>query len=346
MRAVYYDTFKGPLTVETVPDPVAPEDGVVVQLNASGICRSDWYGWQGHDSDIRLPHVPGHELAGIVLETGAHVRHWKPGDRVTTPFVSGCGECHYCIDGNTQVCPDQTQPGFTHWGSFAEYVVIRNADVNLVRLPPEMEMIDAAVLGCRFGTSYRAIISQGQLKAEETVVIFGCGGVGLSAVQISSALGARVIAVDIDDQKLAKAQDLGADHIFNSKVSTDIIAQVVALTHGGAHLSIDAIGKAQLVSDGIQTLRRQGRHVQVGLMEGADIQSVVPMDRVIARELHLLGSHGIQAAAYDEIFGFIAAHKLDLRALLDRTVSLSEAAGILSEMSSNPPTGICVIDQF
>ena len=128
MKAVFYETFGGPIQIETVPDPSPPPKGVVVKVGASGLCLSDWHGWMGHDPDIVLPHVPGHELAGTIVEIGSEVENWRPGQRVTVPFVGGCGSCEYCNSGDQQVCERQFQPGFTAWGSFAEYVALDYAD--------------------------------------------------------------------------------------------------------------------------------------------------------------------------------------------------------------------------
>ena len=139
MKAMFYDAFGQAPIIADVPDPTPTEDGVVIEVGASGVCRSDWHGWMGHDPDIRLPHVPGHELAGRVVATGRNVRRFKAGDRVTVPFVSGCGRCAECRSGNQQVCPDQFQPGFTHWGSFARYVAIDFAETNLVTLPDSVD---------------------------------------------------------------------------------------------------------------------------------------------------------------------------------------------------------------
>lgn len=190
MRALVYDAFKGPLVVREVPEPVAPEHGVVIDVAATGICRSDWHGWQGHDADIQVfPHIPGHELAGTISSVGAQVTRWKVGDRVTAPFVNACGACPQCDEGEHQVCSRQTQPGFTRWGSFAERVIIDQADLNVVALPDSLDMVTAASLGCRYATSFRAVRQIARVQFDEWVVVHGCGGVGLSAVQIAAALG-------------------------------------------------------------------------------------------------------------------------------------------------------------
>ncbi len=189
MRAVVFDEFGGPLQVDCVADPTPPHDGVVLAVRAAGICRSDWHGWQGHDPDIKtLPHVPGHEFAGEVLAVGRDVRKWRAGDRVTMPFVAGCGACPECRAGAPQVCDAQFQPGFTAWGAFAEAAAVRYADFNLVRLPDEMDFVTAACFGCRLATAYRAVALQGRVAAGEWVAVHGCGGLGLSAVMIARAL--------------------------------------------------------------------------------------------------------------------------------------------------------------
>ncbi|MFB3106530.1 MAG: alcohol dehydrogenase catalytic domain-containing protein, partial [Pseudomonadales bacterium] len=277
MKAVLYSAFKRPPEIEQVPDPVPVKGGVVVKVMASGVCRSDWHGWQGHDPDIELPHVPGHELAGVIEAVGAGVTKWKVGDRVTVPFVGGCGACPQCDSGNQQVCDYQFQPGFTHWGSFAEYVSIHYADVNLVRLPDDMEYSTAASLGCRFATSFRAIVDQGRVSADQWVAVHGCGGVGLSAVMIAKALGAKVVAVDIADDQLTLARSLGAVAGVNANSVANVAEAVRDLTGGGAHVSVDAIGSAEVSFNSIDCLRKRGRHIQVGLLVHDNGQVNIPM---------------------------------------------------------------------
>src|SRR4051794_39079636 len=239
MRALLFDAFGGPLQVREVPSPDPAPGGVVVQVGASGICRSDWHAWHGHDPDVVLPHVPGHELAGTVAALGTEVRRWAPGDRVTVPFVNACGACAQCGAGEHQVCARQTQPGFTHWGSLAEFVALDAADVNLVALPDELSASTAASLGCRYATAYRAVVQVGAVQAGEWVAVHGCGGVGLSAVQIAVAAGARVVAVDVATGALALARELGAEHLVGA--ADDVPGAIADLTGGGAHLSLDAL---------------------------------------------------------------------------------------------------------
>jgi D-arabinose 1-dehydrogenase-like Zn-dependent alcohol dehydrogenase len=238
VRAVVYDGFGRPPEVATVPDPSPPAHGVVVRVEATGLCRSDWHGWMGHDPDIRrFPHVPGHELAGVIEAVGADVRGWAPGARVTVPFVCACGDCEQCAAGNEQICDRQRQPGFTHWGSFAELVALDWADVNLVALPEAVGAVAAAGLGCRFATAYRAV-------------------------------------------------------------------------------------------------------VQVGLLPEAPR---VPMDLVIARELELLGSHGMAARAYPELLALVETGRLRPGDLVTREIGLDDAPAALVAMGEPRHTGVTVI---
>jgi D-arabinose 1-dehydrogenase-like Zn-dependent alcohol dehydrogenase len=342
VRALVFEEFGGPLQVREVPVPDPGPDGVVVRVGASGICRSDWHAWQGHDPDVVLPHVPGHELAGTVAAVGDRVRRWVVGDRVTVPFVNACGSCAQCAAGEHQVCSRQTQPGFTHWGSLAEYVALDAADVNLVAVPDELDLATAAALGCRYATAFRAVVQIGRVQAGEWVAVHGCGGVGLSAVQIAAAAGARVIAVDVSPAALELACALGAEHAVNG--SADVPAVVAELTDGGAHVSLDALGAAVTCTNSVRSLRPRGRHVQVGLLPPAQGRPEVPMERVIALELQLFGSHGMAAHAYPELLGLIAAGRLDPRRLVTRELALDDAGAALAEVGSRP--GLAVVTSF
>ena len=310
MKAVIYETFQGILQIKDVPSPDPEPHGVVVKIGATGLCLSDWHGWQGHDKDIVLPHVPGHELAGKIVAAGRGVRNHRVGDRVTVPFVGGCGKCPECRSGNQQVCNHQSQPGFTHWGSFAEYTKLDYADVNLVKLPAEIADETASILGCRFITAFRAVAEQGRVQGGEFVAVHGCGGVGLSAVMIASALGAQVIAIDINDTTLNLARELGATAVVNSRNSADVVGEVREITQGGAHVSLDALGHPETCFNSIANLRKRGRHIQVGLMTGTDARPPIPMDMVIAHELEIRGSHGMQAHKYPDMLEMILAGKL------------------------------------
>lgn len=332
MRAVVVSRFGVLPEVREVPDPRPASHGVVVRVEATGLCRSDWHAWQGHDPDVVLPHVPGHELAGTVVDVGPDVTRWARGQRVTVPFVCACGTCDVCLAGNGQVCPNQTQPGFTRWGSFAELVALDHADTNLVALPNGVDAGTAAGLGCRVATAYRGVRARGRVQPGEWLSVHGCGGVGLSAVAVGVALGARVVAVDLSAAALDAATSLGADAIVDAAAVDDVPSAVVELTGGGAHVAMDALGSPATCADAVLSLRRRGRHVQVGLIPAATGHPAVPMERVIAYELDVLGSHGMAAADYPELLDLVQSGRLPASTLVRRRVSLDDVPAALQAL--------------
>ncbi|MFD5832240.1 zinc-dependent alcohol dehydrogenase family protein [Streptomyces collinus] len=346
MRAVVFERYGEAAEVREVADPEPPEHGVVVRVEATGLCRSDWHGWQGHDPDIALPHVPGHELAGVVEAVGARVTGWRPGDRVTVPFICACGTCPSCAAGDHQVCERQTQPGFTHWGSFAQYVALDHADVNLVALPGELTFATAASLGCRFATAYRAVVQQGRVAAGDWVAVHGCGGVGLSAVMIAAASGARVVAVDVSARALELARTFGAAKCLDATAVPDTADAVRELTGGGAHLSLDALGSPGTCAASVNGLRRRGRHVQVGLLPSPAGTTPVPMARVIALELELLGSHGMAAHSYPPMLELVRGGVLRPDLLVTSTIGLDDVPAALAAMGTAPGAGATVIEPW
>lgn len=285
MRALVIEEFGRPGSVREIGRPDAAPDGAVIRVEATGVCRSDWHAWQGHDSDVTLPFVPGHEFSGTVVSVGSAVdREWI-GRRVTTPFVCACGTCSTCVAGDQQVCPNQQQPGFTHDGSYAEYVAVRYAAVNLVELPESVSFDVAATLGCRYATAWRAVHRRARVIAGEHVGVYGCGGLGLSAVVVATAAGAVVTAVDRSESARDLAARLGA-----TRTSTTAPTEL--------DVALECSGHPGLADAALRGLRRRGRHVQIGLLPGG---AHMPMDVVIARELDVLGSHGLAAHEYPEM---------------------------------------------
>jgi alcohol dehydrogenase len=339
---VIFDAIGAIPEVREVPDPLTPAGGVVVRVHATGLCRSDWHAWVGHD-DVVLPHVPGHELAGVITAVGEGVQNWSVGDRVTVPFVEGCGTCEWCLSGNAQVCPSQEQPGFTHWGSFAEFVALHAADTNLVGVPDEVTFEAAAALGCRFATAWRALTGRAVVHPDEWVTVVGAGGVGLSCVMIAKALGAKVIAIDRNAGALEAAEAVGADVTLTTDGS-DIAGAVHDVTSGGSHVAVDAVGSEQTCAASILSLRRRGRHVQIGLLPPVGGHPPVPMSRVIAWELDLFGSHGMAAVDYPQMMSLISSGDLRPQALIERVVGLEEAARLLPVMDRAVVTGMTMIN--
>lgn len=345
LRAALITEFRRPLVVADVPDPSVPIDGVVLRVEATGICMSDWHSWMGHEDLPGLPHVPGHEMAGIVDQVGPDVRRWSRGDRVIVPFSIGCGVCRSCRQGHLNTCDQAFTPGFSAWGSFAERVAIAHADLNLVPMPEDIDPVHAAALGCRFITAFRAVVDRARLGADEWLAVFGCGGVGLSAVMIGKALGARVVAVDIDRASLEMAAGLGADETVDA-TARDTVARVRSLTGGGAGVSIDAVGTAGTAIDSIGSLRKHGRHVQVGLMFEEHAAPPIPMETVIMGELEILGVRGMPANDYPRVFELISSAAVELPRLVTATVALDETSGVLQRMGDSAGVGVTVIDRF
>ena len=328
MKAVVYSSYGATPVLTRAADPACPADGVVIAVGATGVCRSDWHAWKGHEP-VALPHIGGHELAGVVVTAGPEVGRWRAGDRVTVPFACGCGRCELCLAGDAQVCPQQTQPGFTGPGSFAELVAVHAADANLVALPASLDFVTAACLGCRFATAFRAVTAHGRVRPGDWLAVHGCGGVGLSAVMIGAALGARVLAVDVSAAALARARELGAEAVVDA--GTDGTASAIEeVTGGGAHVSIDALGSPALAADSVTCLRRRGRHVQVGLLPGGPVP--LPMDLVIARELEIYGSHGMAARDYPAMLRMVADGTLRPGLLVGEVIELGQVGRALAAM--------------
>ena len=346
MKAAIYERFGGSIVVAEVDDPTPPPGGVVIEVGANGICRSDWHAWMGHDRSVPLPHVPGHEMAGTIVAADRAVGRWSIGARVTVPFVLGCGTCRVCLGGNQHLCDDQYQPGFSGWGSFARYVALPFADENLVGLPDDMSFTTAAGLGCRFATAFRAVVDQGAVTEGSTLAVWGCGGVGLSAVMIAAALGAEVHAVDVNADALALAARFGAHGTHQAAEGIDTASSIRDATDGGVDVSIDALGATTTSVDSIRSLRKQGRHIQVGLMIGDDAKPVIPMWRLHAFEVELYGSHGMQAWRYPAMLEMVRSGAVDPGSLVTGTVDLPTGAAHLERMGDFPGNGFVVIDDF
>jgi alcohol dehydrogenase len=345
VRAAVMHAFGEPLAIGEVPDPEVPSDGAVIEVRATGLCRSDWHGWMGHDPAIRLPHVPGHELAGVVAAVGPEVRGVRPGDRVTVPFCCGCGRCEPCRLGHTQVCEVDYQPGFSAWGSFAERVAVPVADLNCVPLPDDVAFAEAAALGCRFMTAFAAVALRGRIEPGDWLAVHGCGGVGLSAVMLATALGASVVAVDIERRALELARELGAAHAIDAR-DGDAATRIRELTGGGAHVSIDAIGSPATCASSIESLRKRGRHVQAGLLVGDEAAPPVPMGRVVARELEVLGVHGMAVRHYPALLRLVESGAVAPGRLVRRRIPLDEAGDALAGMTRGGAEGITLIDRI
>jgi alcohol dehydrogenase len=264
---------------------------------------------------------------------------------MTAPFVNACGRCRQCLAGEHQVCGNQSQPGFTHPGSFADLVVVEHADVNLVEVPDGVHAVSAAALGCRFATAFRAVLQVGHLTAGEWTAVHGCGGVGLGAVQVAAAAGGRVVAVDVRQDALDLAVATGAEVGVRTdprEPPLDVAARVRAAAGGPIDLSLDALGSPATCAASIGCLAPRGRHVQVGLLPEVLGWPALPMHLVVAGELRLLGSHGMAARRYPALLGLVAAGRLRPGDLVTSQVALDGVGAALVSMGDFARSGTTV----
>ncbi|MFV0360390.1 alcohol dehydrogenase catalytic domain-containing protein [Tropicimonas sp.] len=344
MRAALLTGYRQELEIADCPMPVPSADGVVLRVLACGICRSDWHVWNGADP-VDLPRIPGHEYCGEVVATGGDVRSWKPGDRAIAPFILACGHCPACSSGRQTICPDQALPGFTQDGAYAEFVAVPFADTNLTRLPAGMEPALAAAMGCRVTTVWHALTGRAALAPGEWLAVFGAGGVGLSATLLGRALGARVVMVDIAQDKLDYAMALGAEAGVNAMLA-DAAGAVRDLTGGGAHVAVEALGVEETTVAALKSLRKMGRMVQVGMPAGDHVTMRIPMDAVYSGQLAVYGTRGMPSWRYPSLLSLIEAAGIDLAPLVSRRVRLSEASAELAAFDGPTPPGVAVITDF
>ncbi|TDK50317.1 zinc-dependent alcohol dehydrogenase family protein [Antarcticimicrobium luteum] len=345
MRAAQLTAWRAPLEIATLPDPEPAPDGVVLRVMACGVCRSDWHAWTGADPDVSLPHVPGHEYCGEVVAVGARVARWRIGDRVIAPFILACGQCPDCTAGNQTICATQVIPGFTGPGAFAEYVRVDHADANLTALPAQMAPEIAAALGCRVTTAWHALTGRAQLRGGEWLAVIGGGGIGLSALILGRALGARVVVVDVVPEKLEYARKLGAHAVVNA-AETDAAEAVREITGGGADVAVEALGIEATTVTALTSLRKLGRMVQVGMPAGDHASMSLPMDRIYSGQLAVYGTRGMPAWRYPALLDLLSAQSVDLRPLITRTISLSMASDELAAFDHPAPPGVAVITDF
>jgi len=342
MIAAQLTQYRAELAIGQVPDPVCPADGVIVEVLACGICRSDWHVWVGADPDVSLPHIPGHEYCGVVVETGADVRRWRKGDRVIAPFILACGTCASCQSGQQTICADQVLPGFTTSGAFAERVAVAHADANLTRLPDSMDPTLAAALGCRVTTAWHALTGRAALRPGEWLGIWGGGGVGIAALMLGRAMGARVVLADVVPEKLEQAKTLGAEAVIDAR-QDDPAAAMRAATGGGVDLAIEALGIAETTANALKSLKKLGRMVQVGMPAGDQVQMTLPWDAVYSGQLAIYGTRGMPAHRYPSLLSFIEATGVDLSPMITRKVKLSDATAELALFDGAAPPGVAVI---
>ncbi|MES2847015.1 MAG: alcohol dehydrogenase catalytic domain-containing protein [Pseudomonadota bacterium] len=343
MRAAVIRQYNQNLSIESVPDPVCEADGVVLRVLACGICRSDWHGWVGEHPKVKPGAIPGHEYCGEVVAAGPLAK-WRVGDRVIAPFILACGQCPDCQAGLSNTCKAQRVPGFGEPGAYAEYISVPHAH-NLARLPDQISPVVAAGLGCRVTTAWHALTGRAALQTGEWLAVHGTGGVGMSALLLGRALGARVIVVDVVPEKLAHALTLGAEAAIDARAG-DVAARIIDITGGGAHVSIEALGIETTTNGSIECLRTLGRHVQVGLPVGHTAQMQINMNAVYMKQLALFGTRGMPSWRYPSLLDLILRGVVDVSPIVARTVPLSGASAELRAFGGPTPPGVAVITDF
>ncbi|HTY54661.1 MAG TPA: zinc-dependent alcohol dehydrogenase family protein [Candidatus Binataceae bacterium] len=352
MRAAVLEALQQPLVVKEVPDPACPPNGAVVRTEAEGVCRSDWHIWMGDWFWVGLapqpPFVMGHEFCGVIEEVGKEVRNFRRGDRVVVPFsqCDGACACEFCRTGHSNICNTPQIPGITYPGGYGRLVGVPGADLNLVNLSEKIDFVDAASMGCRFMTSFHGLVDQAQLKPGEWVAVHGCGGIGLSAINIAAAVGANVIAVDLDDRKLELAKKMGANHVVNAK-KNDPIGAIFELSGGGAHVAVDALGAAITCRNSMMSLRKRGRQLQIGLTTQAEKGEVsMPIDRMVLMELQLIGTIGMQSARYPAMLQMVESGYLTPGAMVTERIALEQVSRVIEGMTEFQNVGTAVITKF
>lgn len=349
MRAAVLAEFDEPLEIAEVERPEPEPHGVVIEVEACGICRSDWHGWKGHMSPELKGTIIGHEPAGRVVAVGDAVDGLREGDRVAAAMNLADGSCHRCLSGKSNLCENQRVFGFDleTQGAWAEELAIPWADVNTVKLPDDASVVDMAGLGCRFMTGYNAVAHRTDVGPGDWVAVHGCGGIGLSAIQTAAALGAAVVAVDIEDEKLEFASDLGADETVNASAVEDVPGEIHDITDGGANVSVDALGIAETCQNSIDSLGFSGQHVQVGVPTPEDRGAVkLPIGAMLGKEIEVVGNVGMPPSRFGEILRMYDRGKLDPGAQVTREVSIEEVSDRLAAMTDYGTLGIEVITEF
>lgn len=342
MRAAVVREFKEDLSIETVADPACPANGVVLEVAACGVCRSDYHGWTGGHPKVQNGSILGHEYCGTVVEAGAQSKH-KVGDRLIAPFILACGSCPSCQTGVSNACADQIVPGFGTPGAYAEYVAVP-FDHNLVHLPETMTPALAAGLGCRVTTAWHALTDRAAVAAGEWVAVHGTGGIGLSVLLLAKMLGCQVVVVDVVDEKLEHAVRHGADATVNA-AREDVAEAIREITKGGAQVSIEALGIEQTTNASIDCLATLGRHVQVGMPSGDGLMTV-NMRGIYTKQLSFYGTRGMPSWKYPRLLDMIERGKVDISPMVAREVALEDASAELRAMSGPTSPGTAVITRF
>ena len=318
MRAAVFLGARQPLSVRDVPRPVPGPGDALVKVAACGFCHTDLH-YLDHDVPTAKPPplILGHEISGVVAELGPDTHGRSVGDRVLVPSVLPCGSCDYCRAGRGNICPQLQMLGNHLDGGFAEYVRVPARD--LVPLPADLDLVRSAVIADALTTPYHAVVHRAQVRSGEWVVVVGCGGVGINAVQFAVAAGANVIAVDLRAEKREAARRLGALDTLDPTEHPDLGREVRKRSGGGADVAFEVVGKPETVSLALSTLRRGGRLCVVGY---SDSVVPIPLNRLMFFEYTIVGSLGCRPVDYPRVIQMVRTGKVSLDAVITATLPL------------------------
>lgn len=319
--AVFYEPNQ-PLKIEEVETPKVNPHEILVKIAACGVCNTDLhYIDHGVPTFKKPPMILGHEPSGIVEEAGAEVKNFKVGDRVLIPPVFSCGYCPNCRLGRENICFNMVMLGNHIDGAFAEYTKVPAKDCQ--HLPEELPLEESSIIADAISTPYHAVKNRAQVRPGDSVVVFGCGGVGINVVQMAAAAGGMVIAVDLVDKKLDIAKKLGAQHTLNASGKEDkaLLKEIKTLTGGGADIAIEAIGNPKTIELASSAVKAGGLHCQVGYTHHS-----VPLNaaRLMFREIEIKGSLGCRPVDYPKIIEMVKTEKIQLRPVISYKFKLDD----------------------
>jgi len=317
--AVFHGQGKG-LSIEEVPTPKPGPGEVLVRVAGCGMCHTDLHYLDHGVATFKPPPIIlGHEPAGTVAETGEGVADWSEGDRVLIPAILSCGRCRYCRMGRENLCERLQMLGNHVDGAYAEHVVAPASE--LVALPEEIPLEQASVIADAVSTPYHAVKHRGRVQLGDAVAVVGCGGVGLNVVQCATAAGGNVIAIDLNDDRLAIARQLGAEETINPEGMERLDKHVRRLTRGGVDVAFEAIGSPGTIELAFSLLRKGGRLCLIGY---SDRPVSISAARLMFFELEIVGSLGCGGGDYPEIVELVRQGTLQLDPVVSGTVPLEE----------------------
>lgn len=333
MRAALFHGPGKPLTVEEVETPRIGPGEALVKVAACGVCATDLHYLHGTPTFKKPPLILGHEVSGRIEAVAPDVASFTKGETVLVPAVLSCGECLNCRRGRDNLCDRMVMPGNHADGGFAEFIKVPAR--NLVRLPEGLPLEEGAVISDAVSTPFHAVRNRGHVQGGDWVAIFGCGGVGINAVQIAAALGATVIAVDVDAKKLALARELGASETLNPKEG-DVPKAIRKLTGGGVDVAFEIVGKPQVLDQAFGSVRAGGTLVAVGYSEETWNFAV---HRVMFREMSVIGSLGCRSADYPTILTMVQLGKIRLGPVVGDRLPLERINEALARLESGAVSG-------